>query len=275
MSRNKLRIITLVSLFLAFFSLLKAEILTPYLAETTDPAPVVIVCPGGSYSWLDRETEGVGVAQWLQSQGISAFVLEYPVQGVLSFWSHYRYIFRGHQHPDAINALQRVIREVRAKADEYHIDPHRLGVMGFSAGGHLVASAAEFFTSDEDRPDFSVPVYPVVTLRNNPWVHKRSRRALLGEYRKRKALWQDSLSLELHVRPDMPPVFLVNCVDDPIVHYHNSEMLDSALTAAGVPHEYHQYKTGGHGFGADPKKASDECIAWKDAFIRWFDAQFR
>lgn len=275
MSRNKLRIITLVSLFLAFFSLLKAEKLTPYLAETTDPAPVVIVCPGGSYSWLDRETEGVGVAQWLQSQGISAFVLEYPVQGVLSFWSHYRYIFRGHQHPDAINALQRVIREVRAKADEYHIDPHRLGVMGFSAGGHLVASAAEFFTSDEDRPDFSVPVYPVVTLRNNPWVHKRSRRALLGEYRKRKALWQDSLSLELHVRPDMPPVFLVNCVDDPIVHYHNSEMLDSALTAAGVPHEYHQYKTGGHGFGADPKKASAECIAWKDAFIRWFDAQFR
>lgn len=255
--------------------MLKAEKLTPYLAETTEPAPVVIVCPGGSYSWLDRETEGVGVAQWLQSQGISAFVLEYPVQGVLSFWSHYRYIFRGHQHPDAINALQRVIREVRAKAEEYNIDPHRLGVMGFSAGGHLAASAAEFFTSEDDRPDFSVPVYPVVTLRNNPWVHKRSRRALLGEYRKRKALWQDSLSLELHVRPDMPPVFLVNCVDDPIVHYHNSELLDSALTAVDVPHEYHQYKTGGHGFGADPVKASAECIAWKDAFIRWFDEQFR
>ena len=84
-----------------------------------------------------------------------------------------------------------------------------------------------------------------------------------------------SLSLELHVRPDMPPVFLVNCIDDPIVHYHNSELLDSALTAVGVPHEYHQYQTGGHGFGADPKRASAECIVWKDAFIRWFDALFR
>lgn len=247
-----------------------AQKLTPFLVESAEPVPVVIVCPGGSYSWHDWETEGVGVAQWLQSEGIAAFVLKYPVQGVTAFWSGYRYIFRGHQHPDALNAIQQAIRQVREKAEQYNIDPHRLGAMGFSAGGHLVASAAEFFTCPEERPDFVVPVYPVVTLRNNPWVHKRSRRALLGEYRKRRPLWQDSLSLELHVRPDMPPVFLVNCVDDPIVHYHNSEMLDSALTAVGVPHEYHQYQTGGHGFGADPHKASTECIAWKEAFLRWF-----
>lgn len=253
---------------------LHAQKLTPYLAKSDRPTPAVIVCPGGSYSWLDWETEGVGVAEWLQSEGISAFVLKYPVQGVFSFWSHYRYIFRGHQHPDPITALQQAIRQVREHAQEYNIDPNRLGAMGFSAGGHLVTSAAEFFTCEADRPDFVVPVYPVVTLRDNPWVHKRSRRALLGEYRKRKTLWQDSLSLELHVRPDMPPVFLVNCVDDPIVHYHNSEMLDSALTVAGVPHEYHQYQTGGHGFGASPEKASKECIAWKQEFLRWFKATF-
>ena len=260
-------------LFLNCLSL-SAQRLTPFLAESDYPTPAIIVCPGGSYSWHDMKTEGVGVAQWLQSQGISAFVLEYPVQGVTSFVTHYRYLVRGHQYPDALNNIQQAIVELRQKAKEYNIDPHCIGAMGFSAGGHLVVSAAEFFTSPDNRPDFVAPVYPVVTLRKNPWVHKRSRRALLGEYRKHSTRWRDSLSLELHVRPDMPPVFLVNCVDDPIVHYHNSEMLDSALTAVGVPHEYHQYKTGGHGFGADPAKASAVCIVWKEKFIHWFKSNY-
>ena len=268
------RILVLILLLSLGSRLAVAQKLTPFLVESDHPVPAVIVCPGGSYSWLDWETEGIGVAEWLQSEGIAAFVLKYPVQGVTSFLSHYRYVFRGHRHPDPINALQLAIRQVREHADEYNVDPCCLGAMGFSAGGHLVASAAEFYTSAEDRPDFVAPVYPVVTLRNNPWVHKRSRRALLGEYRKRQPQWQDSLSLELHVRPDMPPVFLVNCVDDPIVHYHNSEMLDSALTVHGVPHEYHQYQTGGHGFGACAEKASAECIVWKQAFLSWFGRLF-
>lgn len=271
-TKNKLFL--LLFFIFSFFLSAKAQKLTAFLAETDEPAPAVIVCPGGSYSWLDCQTEGVGVARWLQSEGISAFVLQYPVQGFISFLTHYRYFWRGHQYPDALVNVQQAIVELRQKAKEYNIDPHRLGVMGFSAGGHLVASAAELFTSPDNRPDFVVPVYPVVTLRKNPWVHKRSRRALLGEYRKRSTTWQDSLSLELHVRPDMPPVFLVNCIDDPVVHYHNSEMLDSALTAMGVPHEYHQYKTGGHGFGADPAKASAECIAWKEEFIHWFRSNY-
>lgn len=274
MKMKDIRILLLAFvLFLNCLSL-HAQRLTPFLAESDHPTPAIIVCPGGSYSWHDMKTEGVGVAQWLQSQGISAFVLEYPVQGVTSFITHYRYLVRGHQYPDALVNIQRAIVELRQKAKEYNIDPNCLGAMGFSAGGHLVTSAAEFFTSPDNRPDFVVPVYPVVTLRKNPWTHKRSRRALLGEYRKRSTKWQDSLSLELHVRPDMPPVFLVNCVDDPIVHYHNSEMLDSALTAVGVPHEYHQYKTGGHGFGADPAKASEECIVWKEKFIHWFKSNY-
>lgn len=266
----------LLFVFVLFLNCLvsQAQRLTPFLAESDRPTPAIIVCPGGSYSWHDMKTEGVGVAQWLQSQGISAFVLEYPVQGVTSFVTHYRYVIRGHQYPDALVNFQKAIVKLRQQAKEYNIDPHCIGAMGFSAGGHLVASAAEFFTSPDDRPDFVVPVYPVVTLRKNPWVHKRSRRALLGEYRKHSTKWRDSLSLEMHVRPDMPPVFLVNCVDDPIVHYHNSEMLDSALTAVGVPHEYHQYKTGGHGFGADPAKASEECIVWKEKFIHWFKSNY-
>lgn len=249
-----------------------AQKLTPFLADTDAPAPAVIICPGGSYSWHDMNSEGVMVAQWLQANGISAFLLKYPVQGVTSFWSHYRYIYRGHQYPDALNTIQSALVQIRQNSAAYHINPHQVGAMGFSAGGHLVISAAEFFTSAENRPDFVVPVYPVVTLRKNPWVHKRSRRALLGEYRKWSSKWRDSLSLELHVRPDMPPVFLVNCVDDPTVHYHNSEMLDSALTSVGIAHEYLQFQTGGHGFGVNPQKGSEESATWKDRFLAWFKA---
>lgn len=259
-------------LLYTFFQLgqsLHAQKLTPYLAQSEQPTPAIIICPGGSYSWLDMKAEGIDVAEWLQSEGISAFILKYPVQGVTSFWSHYRYFFRGHQHPDALNALQGAIASLKENAEQYNIDPNCIGAMGFSAGGHLVVSAAEFYHDEKDRPDFVAPIYPVVTLRNNPWVHKRSRRALLGEYRKSKAIWQDSLSLELHVHELMPPVFLVNCQDDPIVHYHNSEILDSALTSHGISHEYIQFKTGGHGFGASPQKMSAECTVWKQAFITW------
>lgn len=252
---------------------MRSHRLTAFPAEIPaggDPAPAVIVCPGGSYSWLDMETEGEGVARWLQANGISAFVLKYRVQGPMSFALRYRYLVRGHQYPDALNDLQQALRYVRNHAGALGIDPTRLGVMGFSAGGHLVVNAAQSYPNDTLRPDFVASLYPVVTLRQEPYVHKRSRRALLGEYRKNDIRWHDSLSLETHVRPDMPPVFLVNCVDDPIVHYHNSELLDSALTAHGVPHEYHQYKTGGHGFGSDPAKASVESIVWREEFLRWF-----
>ena len=103
-----------------------------------------------------------------------------------------------------------------------------------------------------------------------PCVHKRSRRALLGDSRLRNKQLRDSLSLERHVPKDCPPVFLVNCKDDPIVHYHNSELLDSALTRQHVPHRYIQYKTGGHGFGASNHKGTAECRQWKEAFLTWF-----
>ena len=139
--------------------------------------------------------------------------------------------------------------------------------MGFSAGGHLVMSAAEWFRPQE-RPDFVVPVYPVVTMTKN-CVHKRSRRALLGESKVKDARLRDSLSLEQHVPADCPPVFLVNCKDDPVVDYRNSVLLDSALQARHIPHVYLQYQTGGHGFGASEKKGSPECRQWKQAFLAW------
>ena len=245
------------------------EHLTAFIAQSDSPTPVVLVCPGGSYSWLDWETEGVGVARWLQSEGITAFVLKYRVQGIPSFVTHYRLMARGRQYPDALNDALSALRYIRSHAEELNIDPDKVGMMGFSAGGHLTAQVAEKATEADVRLNFAVPVYPVVTMIQEPYVHKRSRRALLGEWRKHDKRWREEMSLEKHTHSDMPPIFLVNCIDDPTVHYHNSVLLDSALTASRVPHEYHQYKTGGHGFGADTLKAGKEAIQWKAAFINW------
>ena len=257
----------------------KEVTLTPYLAESNTTGLAVIVCPGGSYYWLDKETEGVGVAQWLQNNGVSAFVLHYRVAGVPAFIWHHRTIFRGKQYPDMITDAQRALQWVRQHAEEYRIDPDKVGMMGFSAGGHLVMSAACFNEHDylkalgintevSLRPSFVAPIYPVVTMCES-CVHKRSRRALLSEKQEHNAEMCDSLSLERHISTNCPPVFLVNCVDDPTVEYHNSILLDSALTANKVEHTYLQYQTGGHGFGASEEKGTAECRQWKQEFLNW------
>lgn len=241
--------------------------------------PAVIVCPGGSYFWLDKETEGDGVAKWLNTQGIAAFVLEYRVGTVPGFIFHDRLVKRGNRFPDMLQDVQRSIQLVRENADKYGIDPDKVGVMGFSAGGHLTLMAGTMFDTDvlsqvgvkpsvSLKPDFIAPIYPVVSLVDES-VHKRSRRGLLGEGKAISPEMKDSLSMEHRARPDMPPTFLMNCVDDPIVKYHNSELMDSALTANHVPHVYIQYKTGGHGFGANPDKTTAEAIKWRGRFIAW------
>ncbi len=258
--------------------------LTPY------PAPgknniACIVCPGGSYFWLDKKTEGTGVAEWLRANGISAFVLEYRVAGINAFIWHDRYSHRGHRYPDMLQDVQRSIELIRGNAEKYGIDPNRLGVMGFSAGGHLSAMSGIFFdtnslaplgiTPDVSlKPDFVAPIYPVVSLVDKS-THKRSRRGLLGEGKAISPEMKDSLSLEKHVRADMSPVYLMNCIDDPVVDYHNSVLLDSAMNAVGARHRYVQFKTGGHGFGADAKKTSAEAITWKEDFINWLRNLFK
>lgn len=253
--------------------------LTPYIADNNPTGCAVIICPGGSYYWLDTRNEGDTVAMWLQSQGITAFVLRYRAAGIGAFASRYRAIFRGHQHPDMITDAQRALQWVRIHADEYRINPNRVGMLGFSAGGHLALSTAFFFEHDylKDsgidnevslRPDFVGAIYPVVTM-EQPYVHKRSRRGLLSEKHHHDPVMCDSLSLERHVPANCPPVFLVNCIDDPVVDYHNSVVLDSALTVANVNHRYIQYQTGGHSFGACERKGTQECREWKPEFIKW------
>lgn len=253
-------------------------VMDPYLPEG-EPVASVVVCPGGSYHWLDLDAEGEKVGKWLADNGIAAYVLHYRVAGVPSFITHYRLLLRGRRHPDMLCDVQRAIQLVRESYDG------PVGVMGFSAGGHLVLSAGEFSGTafNEDRygirsdvplrPDFIAAVYPVVTLSDERYVHRRSRKGLLGETS--NAVMRDSLSLERHVPPEMPPVFLVNCEDDPIVDWHNSVLMDSALTSVGIPHRYVRYRSGGHGFGADSAKMSAETARWQESFMEWFQELMR
>ena len=267
------RILILSLCLVAAVSLMaKKPRVTPYLADSAaNTGMAIVVCPGGSYSWLDTKTEGIGVAQWLQAQGINAFVLRYHVANVSAYMFGYRVLGIGNKYPKMLTDVENALREVYAMADSLHIDTTRIGVMGFSAGGHLTMMS---FTHNRTtyKPHFLCPIYPVVTFSDQRYVHKRSRRGALGVWGQFKQPMRDSLSIERHVTPECPPVFLINCVDDPVVKYQNSELLDSALTANNVPHKYIQYQTGGHGFGASEIKGTEECRQWKKEFQQWISS---
>ena len=254
-------------------------LITPYLADNSANAPTVIVCPGGSYHWLDVKGEGIEVSEWLRDNGVNAVLLQYRTASFNAYFWHYRYLIRGNRHPDMICDLQRTIRFVRENSKDLGVDPDRVGVLGFSAGGHLALSSACY--SDKDytnlpdgpskvslRPDFVGAIYPVVTMKGK-YVHKRSRRGLLGEWGKYSNEKKSEMSIEENIPKDCPPVFLINCKDDPVVDWHNSLILDKALTEAGVDHKYILYETGKHGFGVSDVYGSTECRKWRDEFIKW------
>ena len=241
--------------------------LMPFLADDSD-GTAIIICPGGSYFWLDDGNEGEEVAEWLQEQGISSFVLRYRVAGFGAFFWHHRRIFRGRQHPDMLKDAQQALKYVKEHSTDYHIDPNRLGLLGFSAGGHLALMTACFSDKEENRPAFVGAIYPVVTM-NDPYAHDRSRRALLSECKQNNQIMRDSLSIERHIPDDCPPVFLINCRNDDVVDYHNSIMLDSALTVKNIDHRYIQYKIGKHGFGVSEVFGSKESRQWKYEFVNW------
>ena len=225
----------------------------------------VVVCPGGSYSHtMGIATEGFEVAEWLNSMGISAFVLKYRVGSQL------------YHHPAMIQDAQYAIHYVKQHAAEYGIDPNKVGTMGFSAGGHLVTMTGAFHNINyiQDlgvtdnislKPAFVVPVYPVVSMQDSI-AHQRSRRNLLTRHY--NAGQRDRFSMELSIPKDMPPVFMVTAIDDPVVMYQNSVVLDKALTKAGIKHKFMLYKTGGHGYGLSETNAP-EAGQWKYEFVKW------
>ena len=207
--------------------------------------PAVVICPGGSY-WINAvNIEGYDEAKVLNSWGVAAFVLTYRIPD-----SAYCI------HPEIapLQDAQQAILQVRRHASEWHIDPHRVGIMGFSAGGHLASTAGTHFDKvlvpDPDnisvRPDWMILGYPVVSA-NAGIVHRGSFDKLLGGNA------PDSLlryfSNETRVTDSTPPAFLVHAQDDDAVSPENSILFYQALTAHHVPAELHLYEKGGHGFG--------------------------
>jgi len=223
----------------------------------------VVVCPGGDYWHLNLEREGHAVARWLAGVGVAAFVLRYRLAP-------------SYHHPSQLQDGRRAIRMVRARCQEWGLAPDRVGIMGFSAGGHLAASVATHFSDGnpkaEDpvnrvssRPDFMVLAYPVVSF-NSPYTHAPSRENLLGDQNpsERKL---DSLSNEKQVTTATPPAFIVHAGDDKTVPPENSVLLYIAFRRVGVPAELHLYERGGHGFALAEGNPSvgdwtERCLAW-------------
>jgi acetyl esterase/lipase len=210
----------------------------------TATGAAVVVCPGGGYAMLADNHEGKQIAEWLNSLGVAAFVLKYRLGP--------RY-----HHPAMLQDAMRAIRTVRARASEWGVDPARIAIMGFSAGGHLASTAGTHFhpgRADADdpiervssRPDRMILVYPVIALAT-PYGHGGSLRNLLGESPAAELV--ESVSNERQVTKDTPPAFLAHTNADRPVPAENSILFALALRKAGVPVELHLFERGPHGLG--------------------------
>jgi len=225
----------------------------------------VVVCPGGGYHVLAADHEGKMVAEWLNSFGVSAYVLQYRLA------PRYR-------HPAPLEDAQRAIRVVRSSAAQWSVDPHRIGILGFSAGGHLTATAGTQFVSGRQdaadpvdrvssRPDFLILVYPVISF-VEPFSHRGSAEGLLGKDADSEVLW--SMSAENRVGVETPPTFLVHTTEDKLVPPENSLAFYSALRKAGVPAELHIFAKGDHGLGLGP--AGSGIAQWPALCETWMRA---
>ena len=230
----------------------------PRITQVTEPAlefflpapenangSAVVVCPGGGYAVLAYDHEGIQIGKWFAARGVAAAILKYrlPHSDIMEDKS-----------VGPLQDAQEAIRYLRRHANELHISTARIGIMGFSAGGHLAASATTrhaekiYAVSDEcsARPDFSILVYPVISMQSEI-THAGSRENLLGATPDKAAV--DRASNELRVDDFTPPCFLVHAQDDKTVPVENSLRFYSALTRAGIAGELHIYEKGGHGFG--------------------------
>jgi len=236
--------------------------ITPYVVPPDRATgTAVIVAPGGGYVHLSMEKEGSDVAHWLNSLGVTAFVLKYRLGPK-------------YHHPIELGDAQRAIRTVRSRAEEYHLKPDRIGIMGFSAGGHLASTAGTHFDAgnpgasdpidrQSSRPDFLVLCYPVISF--GEYAHQGSKKALLGENPDPKLV--ELLSNELQVTSQTPPTFLFHTTDDHTVPVQNSVLFYMALVKAGVPAEMHLYAHGPHGVGLAP---TDETLSsWPARLADW------
>lgn len=228
----------------------------------------ILMAPGGGYAWVVMDKEGYEAAELFAARGVTVFVMSYrlPHEG----WA---------AGPDvALQDSQRALRLIRGRAAEFGIDPKRIGVMGFSAGGHVAGEltlawdkpayapvdAADVMSA---RPDFSVLMYPVATMKP-PFAHAGSRRNLLGEAP--TPAQEAAYSLEAQARPDAPPVLLIHAADDFSVPVENALALFDALRASKVPAELHVFEEGGHGFGLR-FAVGKPVAAWPEMTLKWME----
>lgn len=225
----------------------------------------IVVCPGGGYGALAVDHEGHQIAKWLNSVGVTALVLKYRLGP--------RY-----HHPAPLQDAQRAIRYARSNAEQLGLSPQRIGIMGFSAGGHLASTAATHFEAGRPdnpdatervscRPDFAILAYPVISF-TEPFSHKGSARNLLGDKPSQESL--DLLSNEKQVTKETPPIFLFHTGEDTGVPPENSVAFYLACRKAGVPVEMHIYRYGPHGIGLSP--GDPVTFTWKDRLADWLRA---
>src|SRR5579885_59623 len=237
--------------------------LTPYLCESNATGAAMVICPGGGYQHLAPH-EGRDYALWLNQHGVHCFVLKYRLG------SH------GYHYPAEFSDGQRAMRWVRAHAAEYHIDPHRIGIMGSSAGGHLASmvlthfdsgnpQAADLVERESSRPDLGILCYPVITM--GKFTHRGSKENLLGKAPSPELVTY--LSSELQVTSNTPPCFIWCTYEDKTVPIENELMFAEALRKHHVPFALHIFEKGGHGMGladkppfAHPHPWAADCLIW-------------
>jgi len=223
----------------------------------------IVICPGGGYKGMAIDHEGHVFAKWLCDRGVVAGVLKYRCGGGL------------HQHPVPLNDAQRALRTLRSRASEWNIDTDKIGIAGFSAGGHLASTAGTHVAvgdaNAEDplqrvssRANFLVLIYPVISMQHGV-THEGSKKNLLGENPDEELV--RSLSNELQVTANTGPTFLVNAYDDKAVPAENSLLFYQALRKHKVPAEMHLYETGGHGFGM--YRGNQTVDRWPDLLEGW------
>ena len=214
---------------------------------------VVIICPGGSYHHLDILNEGLPTQKWFNTQGATAIILRYRTAN------------RGYHYPAMMDDVHRMVDMVREQPERYGANEGhlKLGLIGYSAGGHLVTWAGANLHTD-----FVIPVYPVVTMQDDI-AHRWSRNSLLGHGKKNQTqARKNEFSMELNVPDNMPPTYVVVCKDDPVVIYENSFRLYDALLAKNIPSRLAVYEWGGHGFGMKDN-AFMKKFHWNEALKEW------
>jgi len=244
------------------------RVVSPDLTVYLPPAgkgngAAVLICPGGGYSTLAFDHEGNAVAQWLNENGIAGIVLKYrlPSDRIME-----------NRSVGPLQDAQEAMRVIRRKAAEWHLDPSKIGVIGFSAGGHLASTISTHYADKvyrvtdgtDARPDFSLLIYPVISM-DSTITHMGSRTNLIG--RKAPADLEKHFSNDQQITSDTPPAFLVHSADDRVVPVMNSLNYFMGVQALRIPSELHVFQKGGHGYGLAPNGGTES--SWPGLCLKW------